>query len=225
VQPRAVVRHLPGERAHAEGEQERQGEHDRGVAEGEPEAHRERPPAARRAAVGEQLAGGVVHRGDVVGVEGVPQAEAVGQQADADAEHLAVAEAQVGRGDRAEEDAEAHDVQQHDDGAHRQQGDPLGPVQRGPEGGGAAGAGSLDGSLHGHAGPPGRADGTCSDRNGHRELVAKRSHQGRLRNTAGTRCGDTRAGVHRPETAARRRRKQEGGSVCDDPLPVLRTPL
>jgi hypothetical protein len=34
--------------------------------------------------VGEQLAGGVVDRGDVVGIEGVAQAESVGQHPDPD---------------------------------------------------------------------------------------------------------------------------------------------
>jgi len=40
--------------------------------------HRQRPTVAD-GPIGQQLAGGVVHRGDVVGVEGVPQAERVSQ--------------------------------------------------------------------------------------------------------------------------------------------------
>ena len=71
-------------------EREQQGERedDGGVAEGEPEADRERLAAG---VVGEQLARGVVDRGDVVGVEGVAQAEGVGQDADADGEDGVVA--------------------------------------------------------------------------------------------------------------------------------------
>jgi hypothetical protein len=58
---------------------------DRGVAEGEEEADAQRPLALVH-----QLAGGVVDGGDVVGVEGVPHAEGVGEHRDADAEALVV---------------------------------------------------------------------------------------------------------------------------------------
>ena len=51
--------------------------------EGEPEADRQ-----RALALGHQLAGGVVDRGDVVGVEGVPHPQGVGGDAEADAEDL-----------------------------------------------------------------------------------------------------------------------------------------
>ena len=62
----------------------------------------------RAGLVGEQLARGVVDRGDVVGVEGVAQAERVGQDADADGEDgVVAAEREVLGRDEAEEDAEA----------------------------------------------------------------------------------------------------------------------
>ncbi len=59
-------------RGHREGE--RQADHDGGVAEGEEQAHAERPFAVLH-----EFASDVVDRGNVVGVEGVPQAEAVGE--------------------------------------------------------------------------------------------------------------------------------------------------
>ena len=57
------------------------------VAQGEPEADRQ-----RALPLGHQLAGGVVDGGDVVGVEGVPHAERVGGHAQPDAEDLARAD-------------------------------------------------------------------------------------------------------------------------------------
>ena len=85
VQRRSVVLDLAGQRP---GRRTRAAAHrpktTRGVAEGEPEADRQRPLA-----LGHQLAGGVVDGGDVVGVEGVPHAEGVGGDAEADAEDLA----------------------------------------------------------------------------------------------------------------------------------------
>ena len=75
--------HLAGQRLHARGQQEGEQEHDRRVPEGEPEPDRQRPPRTL-GAVGEQLAGGVVDGGDVVGVERVPQPEGVGEDPDAD---------------------------------------------------------------------------------------------------------------------------------------------
>ena len=63
------------------------------VAEAEPEAD-----AHRALAVGHQLAGGVVDGRDVVGVEGVPHAEGVRREAEADAEDRA-ADLVVVRGD------------------------------------------------------------------------------------------------------------------------------
>ena len=52
-----------------------------GVAEGE-----EEPGAQRALAVGHQLAGGVVDGGDVIGVEGVPDAEGPGGEGHPEAE-------------------------------------------------------------------------------------------------------------------------------------------
>ena len=105
VQRRAVVLDLAGERLDAEREQQREREHDRGVAEREPEADGQRPLA-----VGHQLAGGVVDRRDVVGVEGVPQPERVRGDAEPDAEDLR-AERVVVRGDEREQRDPADDVQ------------------------------------------------------------------------------------------------------------------
>src|SRR4051795_4461710 len=71
---------------------------------------------------GEKLAGGVVDRRDVVGVEGVSKAEGVGQDADPDGEdRLVAAEREVLRGDEAEQDPEADDVEQHDEPGHAPQ--------------------------------------------------------------------------------------------------------
>ena len=71
------------------------GDDDRGVAEGEPEARADRGPA-----LADELAGGVVDGRDVVGIEGVPDAEHVRRQADADPEHARAAQPVVVRGDR-----------------------------------------------------------------------------------------------------------------------------
>ncbi len=56
-----------------------EGEHDGGVAEGEEEADSKGPFALLQ-----QIAGGVVDRGDLVGVERVPQPEGVGKSAGVD---------------------------------------------------------------------------------------------------------------------------------------------
>ena len=83
--------------------------------------------------VGQQLAGGVVDGGDVVGVEGVPQPEGVGEDADADGEDRVVAaEVEVLRDDDAEQDAEPDDVQQHDEPEHAAQRALVLSVQRTP---------------------------------------------------------------------------------------------
>ena len=78
----------------------------------------QKPGADRRLALADELAGGVVDRGDVVGVEGVPDAEHVGGQADADAEDAGAAEPVVVRGDREDQHAPADDVQQQDEAGH-----------------------------------------------------------------------------------------------------------
>ena len=54
---------------------EHQSHHDSGVAEREEKSHRDRTPALLH-----QLAGDVVDRRDVVGIEGVPQPEAIGKE-------------------------------------------------------------------------------------------------------------------------------------------------
>jgi len=63
---------------------------DRGVAEGEEVADAERPFA-----VGDELAGGVVDRRDVVGIERMAHAERVGEDAGAEPEDLGAADVQV----------------------------------------------------------------------------------------------------------------------------------
>ena len=129
MQLRAVVLDLTGEGLDADREQEGQAEDDRGMAEGEPEPDRERLRLARPASVdvvGEQLAGGVVDRGDVVGVEGVPQAEGVGQHADPDAVDAGGPPELVALGhDQEEQDAEPDDVQDQDEPEHAAQHAPV----------------------------------------------------------------------------------------------------
>ena len=120
VQVRVVVLDRTDERLDAEREQERQREHDRRVAEGEPE-----PDRHRALAVVHELAGGVVDGGDVVAVEGVPHAQGVGGEADAEAEGLG-AEAVVMRRDQEGDDAPADHVQADDDRGHPAELDPLG---------------------------------------------------------------------------------------------------
>jgi hypothetical protein len=59
-------------------------DHDGGMPEGEEEAEPERARLAGALTFAQHLASGVVDRGVVVGVEGVPQAQGVGQDGDAD---------------------------------------------------------------------------------------------------------------------------------------------
>ena len=82
----AVLDHT-GDRAHTQDQQQGCGEDDRRVPQGEPE-----PRGDRRPPLTDELARGVVDRGDVVGVEGVPHAEHVRGQADAHAEDVGAAE-------------------------------------------------------------------------------------------------------------------------------------
>ena len=78
--------------------QEREREHDRRVPEREPEAD-----AQRALALAHQLAGRVVDRGDVVGVERVAQPERVGGDADPDRERAGRPEVVVARRDECEQ--------------------------------------------------------------------------------------------------------------------------
>ena len=115
------------------------------VAEGEEVADAER--ALRPldlAPLVHQLAGGVVDGRDVVGVEGVAQAQGVGEDAHPDPEALVVA-----RDDEGDEDPEADDVQGQDRAAH-----PTGPapVARAEHSSGAADPAQGRRCLrHGHA--------------------------------------------------------------------------
>ena len=108
-------------------------EHHRRVAEREEEPDRQRPLA-----LADQLAGGVVDGGDVVGVERVPHAEGVGQHARAHAEGLAPADVVMPARDGGGEQAPSDHVQADDDAGHRADPVPLGGSQRGPDGGQAA---------------------------------------------------------------------------------------
>jgi hypothetical protein len=122
---RRELSHLAGQRLDTDRQQERQRENDGRVPEGEPEPDRQRLALRGAAArvpggiVGKQLAGRVVHGGDVVGVEGVPQPEGVGQHAHPDVEDRVIAaEVVMLRRDQAEQDAESDHVQQHDEPGH-----------------------------------------------------------------------------------------------------------
>ena len=95
-----------------DGEPDREREHDRRVAEREEEAD-----AERALALLEQLAGGVVDRRDVVGVERVPQPERVGERAEARERRVA---ARV-----VEEEAPAGEVQQRDRAGEAAEAQPL----------------------------------------------------------------------------------------------------
>ena len=109
-------------------EQEREREHDRRVPEREPE-----PDAQRPLAFAHQLAGGVVDRGDVVGVEGVAHPERVGGDADPDRERSRRSEAVVwGRPARTASRSRARAGRRQQD--HHQQHSPLWLVKRRPPG-------------------------------------------------------------------------------------------
>jgi hypothetical protein len=79
------------------------------MAEREPEADRQ-----RALAVGHQLAGGVVDRGDVVGVKRVAHAQRVRGDPESDAEHLPARRQVLWRHD-GDERAPADDVQGRDE--------------------------------------------------------------------------------------------------------------
>ena len=108
LEPGGRVNHGAEDRAGRDGQADADGDDDRGVAEGEKE-----PGAEGPLPVGHQLAGGVVDRRDVVGVEGVPGAEGPGGERHAQPEAQAL-ELEMVRGDREHEDAPATDVQDQD---------------------------------------------------------------------------------------------------------------
>jgi hypothetical protein len=94
------------------------------VPEREPEADRQRSPAAPEPGgpVGQELAGRVVHRGDVVGVERVPEPERVREDADAGPEDRGRTAELITLGDdQTEQHAHADDVQGEDEGPHADQ--------------------------------------------------------------------------------------------------------
>lgn len=121
LQQRRLVLKLPGQRTHPQRQQRHQHEHDRGVAQREPEADRDRAPA-----VGQLLAGGVVDGGDVVGVEGVPHADGVGGEAQAQPEHPASDTGQLGGRNEGGQDPPAGDVKHEDEPRHAEDGPQLG---------------------------------------------------------------------------------------------------
>ena len=123
LQDRGVVLELTGDGPDAEGEQGDQSEDDARMPEGEPEPDGDRPLA-----LGHQLAGGVVDRGDVVGVEGVPHAQRVRGQPEAEAEDLGVAHLVVLRDHDPHQHAPAEDVQQQDERRHADDRSPFPPT-------------------------------------------------------------------------------------------------
>ena len=84
VQLRGIVLDRPDDGPDPGRQQQRQPEHHRRVAQREEESD-----GKGALPVAHQLAGGVVDGGDVVGVEGVPQAQGVGRQPDTNAKRLA----------------------------------------------------------------------------------------------------------------------------------------
>jgi hypothetical protein len=122
--PSAVSAHLVVQGPDAEVQQHRETEHDAGVAEGEEEPGRQRPLA-----LADELAGGVVDRGDVVGVESASHAEGVGEDAGAEAEDLRPGDVIVGV-DRGGQHPPAHDVQADDHARHSPGPRPLSGGQR-----------------------------------------------------------------------------------------------
>src|ERR1017187_1955413 len=97
------------------------------MADREEEADRERPLA-----VADQLAGGVIDRGDVVGVERVPHPQRVGEYAGAHAEHLAAAEV-IAPADGGGEQPPAEHVQPDHYRGHAADPAPLTGGQGGPD--------------------------------------------------------------------------------------------
>ena len=93
--------------------------HDRGVAEREEEADAHRPLA-----VLQQLPRRVVDRRDVVGVEGVAEAEGVGERPEARERRVAAREV--------EEEAPAEQVEEHDAAGEAAEPRPFGARQRHP---------------------------------------------------------------------------------------------
>lgn len=124
VQGRAVVGDVTAQAPDAEREQRSQREDDRRVPERE-----EEPDAERALPVGHQLAGGVVDRADVIGVEGMAQAQRVRGDADADPEDpTAPAEIEVMRDDDPKQQEEPDRMQQRD---HEEQHAGAPPLCRG----------------------------------------------------------------------------------------------
>ena len=123
LEPRSVVRDRPIHRLLGDDDARPDGDHDGRVAEREEVAD-----AERLLSLVHQLAGGVVDRRDVVGVEGVAQPERVGQHRHADAQALVVA-----GDDEDDEDPEPDDVEQQDGGEHQLRLEPLGRGHVPPE--------------------------------------------------------------------------------------------
>jgi hypothetical protein len=111
----------------ADAEAQRDGEHE---DHGRVPEREEQPDAERPAPVGHELAGRVVDRGDVVGVERVAQAERVRGQPDAGGERTRRPHREVRGHDDAEQQAEADGVECDHDGSHGSGAGPLGPCER-----------------------------------------------------------------------------------------------
>ena len=148
VQARAAVLDPLVEGFDPEVEQHGEDEHDGGVTEGEEEPDRE-----RSLALGHELAGRVVDGRDVVGVEGVAQAQGVGQRAGTDPEGGLGVEVDV-PGCAGEEQGEAQHMQEEDEPDHPPRPSPLSGCQPLLDGGEPGDLWCCGGGRCAHRGPP-----------------------------------------------------------------------
>ena len=129
-QRRTLVLHRAHDRTNSDRQQERQAEHDAGVAQGKPETCGQRPRA-----LADQLAGGVVDYGDVVGVERMPHPEQVGRHPESDAEDARRSQRDVLRRHPEDQHAPAKYVERQDNTAHRGDRRPIRSVESAGNGG------------------------------------------------------------------------------------------
>ena len=89
----------------------------------------QKPADSDRVPCPDQLAGGVVDHGDVVGVERVPDSEQVGRHTQSDAEDTRRSQRDVLRRHPEHQHAPPEDVERQNDAAHRRDRRPIGPVE------------------------------------------------------------------------------------------------
>ncbi len=89
----------------------------------------QKPADVDRVPSPDQLAGGVVDHGDVVGVECVPHPEQVGRHAQSDAEDARRAQRDVLWRHPEHQYAPAEDMERQDDAAHRGDRRPIGSIE------------------------------------------------------------------------------------------------